>query len=78
MNSGKDYQNGSQSDNEIAYIVGSSNVFRNNGIASVYWPGLRDNDSYSIQTRGGSGNNITLTTVNSSGVFRVRYGWGLN
>ena len=78
MNSHKDYQNGSQSDNEIAYIVGSSNVFRNDKVASVYWPGLRDNDSYSIQTRGGSGTNITLTTVNSSGVFRVRYGWGLN
>ena len=78
MNSGKDYQNGSQSDNEIAYIVASSNVFRNNGIASVYWPGLKDNDSYAIQNRGGSGNNITLTTVNASGVFRIRYGWGLN
>jgi len=78
MNSGKDYRNGSQSDNEIAYIVGSGNVFRNDKIASVYWPGLRDNDSYSIQKRGGSGTNITMTTVNSSGVFRVRYGWGLN
>jgi Cellulase (glycosyl hydrolase family 5) len=78
MNSHKDYQNGSQADNEIAYIVASSNVFRNDKVASVYWPGLRDNDSYSIQTRGGSGTNITLTTVNSSGVFRVRYGWGLN
>ena len=77
MNTGKDYQNGSQSDNEIAYIVGSSNVFRNDKTGSVYWPGLRDNDSYSIQTRGGSGNNITLTTVNASGVFRIRYGWGL-
>lgn len=28
MNSGKDYQNGSQSDNEIACVVGWSNVFR--------------------------------------------------
>lgn len=78
MSSGKDYQNGPQSDNEIAYIVASSNVFRNNSIASVYWPGLRDGDSYSLQTRGGNGNNITLSTVNASGVFRLRYGWGLN
>lgn len=77
MTSGKDYQNGPQSDNEIAYIVGSSNVFRNSKVASVYWPGLRDNDSYSIQRRGGSGTNITLSTTNSSGVFRIRYGWGL-
>lgn len=77
MSSRKDYRNGSQSDNEIAYIVGSSNVFRNDQVASVYWPGLRDNDSYSLLRRGGSGNNITISTVNASGVFRVRYGWGL-
>ena len=77
MTTGKDYRYGNQSDNEIAYIVGSSNVFRNDRIASVYWPGLRDDDSYSIQRRGGSGTNITLSTTNSSGVFRIRYGWGL-
>lgn len=77
MNSGKDYQNGSQSDNEIAYIVSTSDVCRNDKIASVYWPGLRDNDSYSLLKRGGSGTSITISTVNSSGVFRIRYGWGL-
>lgn len=78
MNSGKDYQNGSQSDNEIAYIVSTSDVCRTDKVASVYWPGLRDGDSYSLQSRGGSGTNITLSTVNASGVFRLRYGWGLN
>lgn len=77
MNSGKDYQNGSQSDNEIAYIVATSDVCRGDKIASVYWPGLRDGDSYSMLTRGGSGTNITISTVNASGVFRLRYGWGL-
>lgn len=78
MNSGKDYQNGNQSDNEIAYIVATSDVCRNDQIASVYWPGLRDNDSYSLFNRGGSGTNITINTVSSTGVFRVRYGWGEN
>ena len=77
MSTGKDYQNGNQGDNEIAFIVATSDVCRNNKIASVYWPGLRDGDSYSLLTRGGSGTNITLSTVNSSGVFRLRYGWGL-
>ncbi|HEY8936413.1 MAG TPA: RICIN domain-containing protein [Cyclobacteriaceae bacterium] len=75
MTTGKNYV-GSQSDNEVAYLVGSTNVFRTDGVASVYWPGLRDGDTYSIQTRGGSGNNITLTTTNLSGVHRIRYGWG--
>ena len=78
MNSGKDYQNGPQTDNEIAYIVSTSDVCRTDKIASVYWPGLRDGDSYSLQSRGGSGTAITLQTVNASGVFRLRYGWGLN
>jgi hypothetical protein len=77
MNSRKDYRNGSQSNNEIAYIVGSSNVFRNDQVASVYWPGLRDDDPYSLLQRGGNGTNINVWTVNASGVFRVRYGWGL-
>jgi hypothetical protein len=76
MTTGKNY-NGSQSDNEVAYIVGSCNVFRNDGVASVYWPGLRDDDTYSIQRRGGSGTSITMTTTNASGVSRIRYGWGL-
>lgn len=77
MNTGKDYQNGNQGDNEIAYIVATSDICRNDQIASVYWPGLRDGDSYSLLNRGGSGTNITISTVNSSGVFRLRYGWGL-
>ncbi len=76
MTTGKNYT-GSQNDNEVAYIVGATNVFRNDRVSSVYWPGLRDNDTYSIQRRGGSGNNITLSTTNNSGLVRIRYGWGL-
>lgn len=77
MNSGKNYIGAVGNDNEIAYIVGATNVFRNDRVASVYWPGLRDGDSYSIQQRSGSGTNITLSTTNASGVSRLRYGWGL-
>lgn len=76
MNTGKDYQNGPQSDNEIAYIVSTSDVCRNNSIASVYWPGLRDGDPYSLLSIGGSSTNITVNAVNASGIFRLRYGWG--
>lgn len=78
MTSGKNYTGAVNNDHEIAYIQGSTNVFRNDKVASVYWPGLRDGDSYTIQNRGGSGNNITLSTTNSSGVQRIRYGWGEN
>lgn len=77
MTTGKDYNSTANSDNEIAYIQGSTNVFRSDKISSVYWPGLRDGDSYSIQTRSGSGTNIILTITNASGVARIRYGWRL-
>jgi hypothetical protein len=76
MTTGKDY-NGVANDNEVAYIQGSTNVFRSDKVSSIYWPGLRDGDSYSIQTRSGSGVNITLTTTNTSGLTRIRYGWRL-
>jgi endoglucanase len=75
MTTGKDYTGAVNGDNEIAYMQGSTNLFRS-GVASVYWPGLKDNDGYSLQNRGGTGTNITLITTNSSGVQRVRYGWG--
>ena len=77
MTTGNNYTGAVNNNNEIAYMQGSTNVFRNNQVASVYWPGLRDNDSYTIQERGGSGTNIILTTTNASGVSRIRYGWGL-
>jgi len=77
MTTGKNYTGTIGGDNEIAYIVGSTNLFRINGISNVYWPGLRDGDSYSIQTRTGSGNNIILETTNKSGLSHIRYGWGL-
>lgn len=77
MSTGKNYQNGNLNDNEIAYIMATTDVCRNDKISSVYWPGLRDGDSYSLLNRNGSGTNISLSTVNASGVFRLRYGWGL-
>ena len=78
MTTGKNYIGHANADHEIAYIQGATNVFRTDGVSSVYWPGLRDGDSYSLQNRGGSGNNITLSTTNASGAQRIRYGWGEN
>jgi len=77
MTTRKDYNGWAGSDNEIAYIQGATNVFRSDKVSSVYWPGLRDGDTYSLQTRSGSGTNITLTTTNTSGVLRIKYGWRL-
>ncbi|MCV9387887.1 hypothetical protein [Reichenbachiella ulvae] len=45
MTTGKNYNGSANGDNEVAYIQGSTNLFRN---SSIYWSGLRDGDSYSI------------------------------
>ncbi|WP_075187774.1 RICIN domain-containing protein [Teredinibacter haidensis] len=82
MTTGLDYANSASSSEStenqayIAYIRASNSVFSADNIASVYWPGLRDGDSYSIQERGGSGTNITLNTTNESGLEQIRCGWG--
>jgi endoglucanase len=76
MSTGKNYTGAVGSDNEIAYIIGSTNIFRNGNLSSVYWPGIRDGDSYSLLNRSGTGGDMKLSVVNPSGVTRLRFGWG--
>ncbi|MEV6795035.1 ricin-type beta-trefoil lectin domain protein [Streptomyces sp. NPDC051320] len=59
------------------YIRGVSSELHNLGMGSVYWPGLRDGDWYSLTTRSGSGAGIKLSLVNTSGLTRLRYAWGI-
>jgi ricin-type beta-trefoil lectin protein/cellulase (glycosyl hydrolase family 5) len=59
------------------YIRGISSELRTSGMGSVFWPGLRDGDWYSLTSRSGSGANTTLSVVNPSGVARLQYAWGL-
>ncbi|NUT46004.1 MAG: cellulase family glycosylhydrolase [Saccharothrix sp.] len=58
------------------YVRGVSAKMRSLGVGSVYWPGLRDGDWYSLTRRGGSGASTTLSPVNQSGLDRLRYAWG--
>ncbi len=57
----------------VAYIQGTTNQCRRAGIASVYWPGLRTNDHYSLQQYNGT----SMTTTNASGLSRIRYGYNV-
>ncbi|XVQ81853.1 RICIN domain-containing protein [Microbispora siamensis] len=59
------------------YIRGVSGRLRSLGMGSVYWPGLRDGDWYSLTRKSGSGSNITLSLVNPSGLARLQYAWGM-
>jgi hypothetical protein len=59
------------------YIRGVSSELRSLGMGSVYWPGLRDGDWYSLTSKSGSGSAIKLSLVNSSGLARLQYAWGI-
>jgi hypothetical protein len=59
------------------YVRGESSEMRALGVGSVYWPGLRDGDWYSMTSRTGSGAGITLSLVNASGLARLQYAWGI-
>jgi hypothetical protein len=59
------------------YVRGMSTELRSLGVGSVYWPGLRDGDWYSMTSKTGTGAGIRLSLVNASGLARLRYAWGI-
>jgi len=59
------------------YVRGESSEMRTLGVGSVYWPGLRDGDWYSMTSKAGTGAGITLSLVNQSGLDRLQYAWGI-
>lgn len=71
MSGGKDYVSAPGTDREIAYLQGMTNAMNALQIGSIYWPGLRTGDSYSLFTLSGS----TIVTANASGLSRLRYAW---
>ena len=72
MTTGKNYLGAPGSDREIAYFQGITQGILARSMGCVYWPGLRDGDTYSLLTLSGS----SLTTNNASGLTRLQYGWG--
>jgi hypothetical protein len=60
----------------VAYLRGITSELRTLGMGSVYWPGYRIGDWYSMTTATGSGSSISLSLNNSSGLTRVQYAWG--
>lgn len=59
------------------YVRGVSSELRALGMGSVYWPGLRDGDWYSMTSKSGTGSGIRLSLVNASGLTRLQYAWGI-
>lgn len=60
-----------------AYVRGESSELRTLGVGSVYWPGLRDGDWYSMTAKSGTGSSIKLALTNASGLSRLQYAWGI-
>jgi Ricin-type beta-trefoil lectin domain/Cellulase (glycosyl hydrolase family 5) len=77
MTTGLNYNGPINSNYFIAYVQAQTDVMRSLGMGSVYWPGLRTADTYSMETLGGSGTNLTLTNNNASGVSRLQWAWGV-
>lgn len=59
------------------YVRGESSEMRTLGVGSVYWPGLRDGDWYSMTSKSGTGSSIKLALMNASGLSRLQYAWGI-
>jgi hypothetical protein len=76
MTTGLNYNGGINNNAFIAYIQADTDTFRALGMGSVYWPGLRNGDTYSMTTLQGSGTNLSLRVNNASGAARLSWGWG--
>jgi hypothetical protein len=76
MSTGVNYNGARDGDNNRSYYYGMTDTMRSQGIGSIYWPGLRTGDSWSMEQLHGTGTDLSLTTVNSSGRDRLEYAWG--
>jgi endoglucanase len=73
MTDGLNYAGGDQSNNFTASMIGFCNYCCSNQIGAVYWPGLRDGDSYSMFDR--NANTTELSLNSPSGKALVQYAW---
>ena len=73
MNSGINYTGAIGGSQDNAYIQGMTNEVRTLGMGAVYWPGVRNGDSYAMESLIGT----TLTNTNASGLSRLQYAWGV-
>ncbi|OIR03439.1 cellulase (glycosyl hydrolase family 5) [mine drainage metagenome] len=71
MTTGKDYLGSPVNAVQVAYLQGMTNQMHDRNIGSVYWPGLRAGDSFSLLTL--KGNSVFVNNI--SGLARIQYGW---
>ena len=76
MTTGLDYDKPDATNNSVNFIQADTDTFRKLGMGSVYWPGLRTDDTYSVQTLIGDPARPWLATTNQSGADRLAWAWG--
>jgi hypothetical protein len=76
MTTGLNYNGPINGNAFVAFLQADTDTFRALGMGSVYWPGLRTGDTYSMETLTGSGTNLSLRNNNASGVSRLQWAWG--
>ncbi|MFJ8331888.1 cellulase family glycosylhydrolase [Streptomyces sp. NPDC094437] len=76
MTTGLDYNTRTPDDNSVHFIQADTDTFRELRMGSVYWPGLRTDDTYSLQKLIGDATRPWLATTNQSGADRLAWAWG--
>ena len=77
MTNGVNYDGPRDGDNNISYLYALTDTAHNLGMGTIYWPGLRNGDWFSMESLNGSGTALSLSNNNSTGVDRLKYGYGL-
>jgi hypothetical protein len=72
-----DYSPGLTSNYFYYYARGIANQLNSWGMGSIYWPGLRDGDWYSMTQKSGNGSSITLSIPNASALTNLKRSWGM-
>ncbi|MCD9880039.1 glycoside hydrolase family 5 protein [Streptomyces guryensis] len=76
MTTGLNYDKPAPDDNYVNFIQAETDTARELKMGSVYWPGLRTDDIYSMQKLVGNPSRPWLATTNQSGADRLAWAWG--
>jgi endoglucanase len=75
MTTGTDYGVMTDGDAYRSYVLAVSNLMHDAAMGSCYWPGLRNDDSYSMTRLNGGASPLSLTVTNASGLARLHWAW---
>ena len=63
-------------DNSVSFMQAATDTVRRLHLGSVYWPGLRTGDTYSLESLTTSHGHLALVDNSASGRALVEWGWG--